>query len=54
LAAIHVVLGLRLLNTAHFAWHTLVFVVTGIIIGQWWLAKFGFMLLTWSIGGFAP
>ena len=54
LAAIHVVLGLWLLNTIRFAWHSVVLIVTGIIIGQWWLVKFGFTILTWSIGGFAP
>jgi uncharacterized membrane protein YqgA involved in biofilm formation len=32
----------------------IVWVVLGLVIGQWWLIEFGAAMLFWSIGGFAP
>ena len=43
LAAVQVVLGLLLLNTTRFAWHTIILVVSGIIVGQLWLVKLSLM-----------
>ena len=54
LAAIQVVLGLWLLKTARFAWRTVIFVVMGIIAGQWWFFLWGIVILNWRIRGFAP
>ena len=54
LAIINLLLGLWLLIETRFTWRTVLLVVLGLIIGQWWLILWSVVFLIWSIGGFAP
>ena len=54
LAGIQFVFGAWLLKINHFAWRIVIFVIAGIIIGQWWTILWGMAFLSWRINGFAP
>jgi hypothetical protein len=48
------IFGLWLLIANEFAWRTLILVVLGLVVGQWWLIIWAVVFLIWSIRGFAP
>jgi hypothetical protein len=54
LAIISAGLGLWILITNRFAWRSVILVVLGLIVGQWWLVESLTMMAFWSIRGFAP
>lgn len=53
-AIISIVLGLSILVVNERTIRSVALVVAGFIVGQWWLIKLLAVVITWSIGGFAP
>lgn len=47
-------LGLCLVVSSHFSWHSILLVVIGLVIGQWWLLEQIVMQIIWKLKGMAP
>lgn len=35
-------------------WRSVILVVLGLVVGQWWLVEMSIMYVLWSVRGFAP
>lgn len=46
--------GLWLVVASRFIWHTVLLVVIGLVIGQWWLIEQLIVHVIWNFRGIAP
>lgn len=54
LAVINLFLGVWILFAERFALRAVVFVVIGLVVGQWWLILWSIVFLIWGVKDFAP
>ena len=47
-------LGLWLVVSSHFTWRSILLVVIGLMIGQWWLLEQLIVQIIWKLKGMAP
>lgn len=54
LGIISVLAGLWVLIANRFAWRSVILVVLGLVIGQWWFIELMAVQIIWTLKGFAP